>query len=429
MVHLSTSPAHSLSHIAGFLFWTRAAAHLACSVCPPSCLRRDLDCPSLQDKLVSQALSERSSELPERIQTLIKECVSSSSVVEIDNLKAEVRRKQDAIDQLRQSRGENTDGNVPLSERAAAMPHTRSSSKPWDDHEGPLESPVGRTARKVGGGAAKGSSEALSAARGEIERLQKLFNAGEVVREGLERRIGELEGEVHRLRARAAGDPNSPAKGQEASKSLEDEGENGELYTKDGRDFENYIRRLAGLSELPPGDKADRANQRVRVGLGPKPTSKAGVVAEQSKGNREWVVYEVTTQTGKVAGGGTSAECYVTFRGEHGDYGPCQLEKAEGGGGVLSEGAKDVFDVCALDVGVLKAIIVSHDNTGESPSWNLLAVTVSLVMFPSLACVALKCPLPTVNDSSTTRVCGADVPAAVHLGAKGKDRLAGGQDL
>jgi hypothetical protein len=51
-----------------------------------------------QDKIVSQALRERSSELPERIQSLIKECVSSSSLVEIDNLKAEVKRKQEQID-------------------------------------------------------------------------------------------------------------------------------------------------------------------------------------------------------------------------------------------------------------------------------------------------------------------------------------------
>jgi hypothetical protein len=94
----------------------------------------------------------------------------------------------------------------------------------------------------------------------------------------------------------------------------------------------------------------------------------------QSK--REWAMYEVTTQTGKVSGGGTTAQCYITFRGEHGDYGPCQLERPSDDGSVLKEGAKDVFDVCALDVGSLKAVVISHDNTGESPSWHLTAVTV-----------------------------------------------------
>ena len=94
----------------------------------------------------------------------------------------------------------------------------------------------------------------------------------------------------------------------------------------------------------------------------------------QSK--REWAMYEVTTQTGKVSGGGTTAQCYITFRGEHGDYGPCLLERPSDGGSALKEGAKDVFDVCALDVGSLKAVVISHDNTGESPSWHLTAVTV-----------------------------------------------------
>jgi hypothetical protein len=100
------------------------------------------------------------------------------------------------------------------------------------------------------------------------------MRVSQVVREGLERRISELEAEVHRLRARAAGDPNSPVKGKDAGGNVEEDGERGELFTKDGREFENYIRRLAGLDELPVGDKGDRAAQRVRVGLGPKPTGK-----------------------------------------------------------------------------------------------------------------------------------------------------------
>ena len=60
---------------------------------------------------------------------------------------------------------------------------------------------------------------------------------------------------------------------------------------------------------------------------------------------------QVTTQTSSVAGGGSSASAYITLRGEHGDYGPCLLERSEGAEGTkaLGEGCKDVFDICALD--------------------------------------------------------------------------------
>ena len=67
---------------------------------------------------------------------------------------------------------------------------------------------------------------------------------------------------------------------------------------------------------------------------------------------------QVTTQTSSVAGGGSSANAYITLKGEHGDYGPCLLERAEGeeGANALSEGRKDVFDVCALDGNDIQSI-------------------------------------------------------------------------
>ncbi len=63
------------------------------------------------------------------------------------------------------------------------------------------------------------------------------------------------------------------------------------------------------------------------------------------------LLIQVTTLTSNMAGASSSANAYITLRGEYGDYGPCILERSEGeeGAKALSEGSKDVFDVCALD--------------------------------------------------------------------------------
>ena len=78
-------------------------------------------------------------------------------------------------------RGENFDANVSFADKASKDSVQR-SGRPWDDHggEGVLDSPgFSKSGRKVAVSSGKGS-EALAAARGEIERLQKLYNAGEV---------------------------------------------------------------------------------------------------------------------------------------------------------------------------------------------------------------------------------------------------------
>ena len=97
------------------------------------------------------------------------------------------------------------------------------------------------------------------------------------------------------------------------------------------------------------------------------------------KGDRE-VVYEVTCHTTDVPGAGTTSNCYITLRGEGGEFGPCALERSDAhsarpGVGVLAQNALDVFDIVALNVEPLQSIIISHDMSGTAPSWHLGTVT------------------------------------------------------
>ena len=76
-----------------------------------------------------------------------------------------------------------------------------------------------------------------------------------------------------------------------------------------------------------------------------------------------------------------SSNCYITLRGEGGEFGPCALDRSDAhsavpGVGVLAAGGTDVFDIVALNVEPLHSIVVSHDMSGAAPSWHLGTVTV-----------------------------------------------------
>jgi hypothetical protein len=261
-----------------------------------------------KDKIVVQALLEKGHELPSRMRALVEDCLRSESEAEKEHLKSEIKRKDEEIRalHLRFGSGENAYSNVDDHLKRAQF--EKSKGKPWEiDADGSLDSPAssGRqsTGRKTifsAGSGKQSNDSALQAARVEIDRLQKLYTAGEIVRSSLESRVSELENEVNRLRKRASADPESPTK-QGAPSGGEGEGEEHKdetLFIKDDRAFENHIRKLAGLAELPSAEKPDRASQRVRIGMNPKAsaldTGKTLAASSQGgkKTSREWAFYE-----------------------------------------------------------------------------------------------------------------------------------------
>ncbi len=259
-----------------------------------------------KDKIVVQALLEKGQELPSRMRALVEDCLKSESEAEKERLKSEIKRKDDEIRalHLRFGSGENVYSNVDDSLKRTQV--EKQKGKPWElDADGPLDSPAssGRqsTGRKISAVSGKHSNDsALQAARDEIDRLQKLYSSAEFMRGIADARVSELENEVNRLRKRASADPESPTK-QGAPPGGDGEGENHKdetLFIKDDRAFENHIRKLAGLAELPSAEKPDRAAQRVRIGMNPKAsamdTGKAATATTQGgkKTGREWAVYE-----------------------------------------------------------------------------------------------------------------------------------------
>eukprot|EP00802_Teleaulax_amphioxeia_P005597 Tamp_05601.p1 GENE.Tamp_05601~~Tamp_05601.p1 ORF type:complete len:940 (+),score=261.82 Tamp_05601:61-2820(+) len=256
-------------------------------------------------------------------------------------------------------------------------------------------SPMRRQASSLSkGGSARslmatGGGEALQAARAEIEQLKKLCAAHDVIREGLEKRVAQLEAQLQRQNAApsgaaAASVPGPGGAAPLAAGAMASDGERKEptpsLFTDDGRDFDNYIRRLAGLSELEaPKDARDKQHVAVRVGTDAKSKRRPAVHTQGQKGEKE-VVYEVTCYTSDVPGAGTTSNCYITLRGQGGEFGPCALDRADAhsavpGVGVLAQKATDVFDIVAVNVEPLHSIIISHDMSGSAPSWHLRTMT------------------------------------------------------
>lgn len=235
---------------------------------------------------------------------------------------------------------------------------------------------------QAGVGGVAGGGDALQAARAEVERLQKLCAAHEVIHEGLQKRVAQLEAlnAVNRNEAPMP-KPGAPAVAS-AGGECETRDASASLYTEDGPGFDNYIRRLAGLSELaPPAHRSPTGQQQsVKLHTYPKGKPRPAVHVQGAAAERE-VVYEVTCQTGDSAGAGTSSNCYITFRGKGGEFGPCALDRSDAhqvnsGVGVLAASATDVFDIVARNVEPIECIILSHDSTGEAPSWFVRTVIV-----------------------------------------------------
>jgi hypothetical protein len=315
---------------------------------------------------------EHAAVLPERLRVLVKNSLKSGQAEEVRMLREKLAALEASADRLRTANLLG-DGAAHIGGAAASAPGTPSAKQGGGrfDEEAPA-SPVRRqlsasrgagSARNLaeGAGSSKGA-EALMAARAEVDRLQKLCAAHDVIREGLEKRVAQLEAQLSRHAGAAP--PDSGAAGPAAAGAAAKPGGFGEgehdskeggasLFTEEGRGFDNYIRRLAGLSELPsPAAGGDPGSLRVSTDV--KSKRRPAVQLTSAKADRE-VVYEVTCHTGDVAGAGTSSNCYITLRGEGGEFGPCALDRSDAhsakpGLGVLAQNATDVFDIVALNV-------------------------------------------------------------------------------
>ncbi|XP_075870025.1 lipoxygenase homology domain-containing protein 1 [Nelusetta ayraudi] len=80
--------------------------------------------------------------------------------------------------------------------------------------------------------------------------------------------------------------------------------------------------------------------------------------------------YEVHVFTGTMWGAGTDANVYVNIYGETGDTGERRLRKSNNLN-KFEKGQEDVFDIAAVDLGVLKKLRIRHDNSQASAGWFL----------------------------------------------------------
>ncbi|KAK5900382.1 hypothetical protein CgunFtcFv8_025344 [Champsocephalus gunnari] len=80
--------------------------------------------------------------------------------------------------------------------------------------------------------------------------------------------------------------------------------------------------------------------------------------------------YEVHVFTGTMFGAGTDANVYVNIYGETGDTGERRLRKGNNLN-KFEKGKEDVFDITAVDLGVLKKLRIRHDNSEASAGWFL----------------------------------------------------------
>jgi len=79
-------------------------------------------------------------------------------------------------------------------------------------------------------------------------------------------------------------------------------------------------------------------------------------------------VYKISLKTGKMAGAGTDANVYIRMIGELGSTEEMKLKTKVDD---MERGMTDTYSVPSEDVGVLKKLIVRHDNTGFGAAWFL----------------------------------------------------------
>uniref|UniRef100_A0A3P9JEI9 Lipoxygenase homology domains 1a n=1 Tax=Oryzias latipes TaxID=8090 RepID=A0A3P9JEI9_ORYLA len=104
----------------------------------------------------------------------------------------------------------------------------------------------------------------------------------------------------------------------------------------------------------------DEADGRVEVEIYPSETM------EIEKLNS----YEVHVFTGTTWGAGTDANVYINVYGESGDTGERWLRKSNHLN-KFEKGQEDIFDITAVDLGVLKKLRIRHDNSLASAGWFL----------------------------------------------------------
>ncbi|XP_070844973.1 lipoxygenase homology domain-containing protein 1 [Chaetodon trifascialis] len=80
--------------------------------------------------------------------------------------------------------------------------------------------------------------------------------------------------------------------------------------------------------------------------------------------------YEVHVFTGTMWGAGTDANVYINMYGEIGDTGERQLRKSNNLN-KFERGQEDIFNVTAVDLGILKKLRIRHDNSQASAGWFL----------------------------------------------------------
>ncbi|XP_032395727.1 lipoxygenase homology domain-containing protein 1 isoform X1 [Etheostoma spectabile] len=80
--------------------------------------------------------------------------------------------------------------------------------------------------------------------------------------------------------------------------------------------------------------------------------------------------YEVHVFTGTMWGAGTDANVYINIYGEIGDTGERQLRKANNLN-KFEKGQEDIFNITAVDLGILKKLRIRHDNSQASAGWFL----------------------------------------------------------
>ncbi|KAF6729132.1 Lipoxygenase homology domain-containing protein 1 [Oryzias melastigma] len=80
--------------------------------------------------------------------------------------------------------------------------------------------------------------------------------------------------------------------------------------------------------------------------------------------------YEVHVFTGTMWGAGTDANVYINVYGETGDTGERWLRKSNHLN-KFEKGQEDIFDITAVDLGVLKKLRIRHDNSLASAGWFL----------------------------------------------------------
>uniref|UniRef100_A0A8C9YR90 Lipoxygenase homology PLAT domains 1 n=1 Tax=Sander lucioperca TaxID=283035 RepID=A0A8C9YR90_SANLU len=80
--------------------------------------------------------------------------------------------------------------------------------------------------------------------------------------------------------------------------------------------------------------------------------------------------YEVHVFTGTMWGAGTDANVYINIYGEIGDTGERRLRKANNLN-KFEKGQEDIFNITAVDLGILKKLRIRHDNSQASAGWFL----------------------------------------------------------